>query len=94
MTARSCLAQVRLGAACLLAVAGGACDSQTGKTRLSPGQIACVFGKDGGRIGTVVSARPASDGVNRIVTVALDSTLRQTRDVAVPTEGTVGPCGN
>jgi hypothetical protein len=53
-----------------------------------------VFGKDGGRIGTVVSARPASDSVNRIVTVAVDSALEQMRDVAVPAEGTVGPCKN
>lgn len=80
-------------AACLLLI-GGACDSGPGKSRLSPGQVACVFGKDGGRIGTVVSARPASDSVNRIVTVAVDSALEQMRDVAVPAEGTVGPCKN
>ncbi len=84
----------RLAAVCLLFVGAGACEDRPGKIRLSPGQVACVFGKDSVRIGTFVSARFASDGVNRIVTVAVDSALKQMRDVAVPAEGTVGPCKN
>jgi len=63
------------------------------KPRLRQGQIACVFGKqDGKRIGIVLSSRPASDGVNRIVTVAADSAMKQFRDVSVPAQGTVEPC--
>ncbi len=77
-----------------LALAGvtltAACESTP---KLRQGQIACVFGKqDGQRIGIVLSSRPASDGVNRIVTVAADSALKQFRDVSVPAEGTVEPC--
>ena len=87
-------AAARLTAVCLLLSGVAACKDRPEKIDLSPGQIACVFGKDSVRIGTFVSGRPARDGVNRIVTVAVDSALKQMRDVAVPAEGTVGPCKN
>jgi hypothetical protein len=77
---------------CLL-VTGSACEGKPSKAALSPGQIACVLDKtDGHRIGTFVAARPAADSGSRIVTVAVDSGMKQLRDVAVPAEGTVGPC--
>jgi hypothetical protein len=68
---------------------------------LQPGQLPCVYNRSDGRlIGAFLSARPAGDGANQIVTVAVDPELDPsggiepgTRwEITVPRNGSVRPC--
>jgi hypothetical protein len=68
---------------------------------LVPGELACVYNRSDGRlIGAFMSSRPAGDGTNEIVTVAVDPELDPSGGIApgtrweitVPKNGAVRPC--